>query len=136
MVQSIPAETEAPEIVSRDPATGEEIGRAPLTLPEEVARAVDRARAAQPAWAAKSFRQGGQIIMRARRIILRELDENALLISRTRQRPCFNANVSASYFTIGSAALRTFFTNRLVWWASSRRGIFPGRHRAMKWRWR
>lgn len=91
MVQSIPAETEAPEIVSRDPATGEEIGRAPLTLPEEVARAVDRARAAQPAWAAKSFRQRGQIIMRARRIILRELDEIALLISRETGKPAAEA---------------------------------------------
>jgi len=55
MAQTIPAKTETAEIVSRDPTTGEEIGRAPLTMPEEVARAVGRARAAQPAWAARSF---------------------------------------------------------------------------------
>jgi len=64
MAQSIPAKAEAPEIISRDPATGEEIGRVPLTLPEEVARAVDRARAAQTAWARTSFRARGQIILR------------------------------------------------------------------------
>jgi len=46
MVQTIPAKAAAAEIISRDPTTGEEIGRAPLTMPEEVARAVDRARQA------------------------------------------------------------------------------------------
>jgi succinate-semialdehyde dehydrogenase/glutarate-semialdehyde dehydrogenase len=87
MAQSIPAKAEAPEIISRDPATGEEIGRVPLTLPEEVARAVDRARAAQTAWARTSFRARGQIILRARKIILKELDEIALLISRETGKP-------------------------------------------------
>jgi succinate-semialdehyde dehydrogenase/glutarate-semialdehyde dehydrogenase len=87
MAQSIPAKAEAPEIISRDPATGEEIGRVPLTLPEEVARAVDRARAAQTAWARTSFRARGQIILRARKIILKELEEIALLISRETGKP-------------------------------------------------
>src|SRR5262245_39538982 len=87
MAQSIPAKAEAPEIISRDPATGEEIGRVPLTLPEEVARAVDRARAAQAVWAGTSFRARGRIIMRARKIILSELDEIAQLISRETGKP-------------------------------------------------
>src|SRR5215813_209143 len=87
MAQSIPAKAEAPEIIARDPATGEEIGRVPLTLPEEVARAVDRARASQAAWAATSYRARGRIIMRARKIILNELDEIAQLISRETGKP-------------------------------------------------
>src|SRR5690242_6858847 len=87
MAQSIPAKAEAPEIISRDPATGEEIGRVALTLPEEVARAVDRARAARTAWARTSFRARGRIILRARKIILNELDEIALLISRETGKP-------------------------------------------------
>jgi len=87
MVQSIPAKSESPEIISHDPATGEEIGRAPLTLPEEVARAVDRAGAAQAAWATTSFRARGRIILRARKIVLKELDEIALLISRETGKP-------------------------------------------------
>jgi len=91
MAQSIPAKAEAPEIISRDPATGEEIGRVPLTLPEEVARGVDRARAAQAAWAATSFRARGRIILRARKVILSELDEIALLISRETGKPVAEA---------------------------------------------
>src|ERR1043166_6085880 len=91
MAQSIPARTEAPEIISRDPATGEEVGRAPLTLPEEVARAVGRARSSQAAWAATSFRARGRIILRARKIILGELDEIALLISRETGKPVAEA---------------------------------------------
>jgi succinate-semialdehyde dehydrogenase/glutarate-semialdehyde dehydrogenase len=58
-----------------------------LTLPEEVARAVDRARAAQTAWATTSFRARGRIILRARKIVLKELDEIALLISRETGKP-------------------------------------------------
>src|SRR5262249_46896666 len=91
MAQSIPAKSEAPEIISRDPATGEEIGRAPLTLPEEVARAVGRARTAQAAWGGTSFRARGRIILRARKIILSELDEIALLISRETGKPIAEA---------------------------------------------
>ena len=78
-------------MISRDPATGEEIGRVPLTLPEEVARAVDRARAAQTAWAAKPFGARGRVIMRARKIVLKELDEIALLISRETGKPIAEA---------------------------------------------
>ncbi|MGQ0760885.1 MAG: aldehyde dehydrogenase family protein [Acidobacteriota bacterium] len=91
MAQSIPAKITGAEIVSRDPATGEEIGRVPLTLPEEVARAVGRARAAQNAWAAKSFGERGRIMMHARKIILKELDEIARLIARETGKPSAEA---------------------------------------------
>ena len=91
MAQSIPAKITGAEIVSRDPATGEEIGRVPLTLPEEVARAVGRARAAQNAWAAKSFSDRGRIMMHARRIILKELEEIALLVARETGKPASEA---------------------------------------------
>ncbi|HEX6189311.1 MAG TPA: aldehyde dehydrogenase family protein [Pyrinomonadaceae bacterium] len=91
MAQSIPAKITGAEIVSRDPATGEEIGRVPLTLPEEVARAVGRARAAQKAWAAQSFGDRGRIMMHARKIILKELEEIALLIARETGKPASEA---------------------------------------------
>src|SRR6266852_6084792 len=91
MAQSIPAKSERPEIIVRDPATGGEIGRAPLTIPEEVARAVGRAREAQPAWAARSIRERGRVVMKARRIILKELEEIALLISRETGKPVSEA---------------------------------------------
>src|SRR5712691_7600675 len=91
MAQSIPTKAERPEIIVRDPATGGEIGRAPLTIPEEVARAVGRAREAQPAWAARSIRERGRVVMKARRIILKELEEIALLISRETGKPVAEA---------------------------------------------
>lgn len=91
MAQSIPAKSPGAELISRNPATGEEIGRAPLTMPEEVARAVGRAREAQREWARSSFRERRRLVMKARRIILRELEEIALLISRETGKPVAEA---------------------------------------------
>jgi acyl-CoA reductase-like NAD-dependent aldehyde dehydrogenase len=75
-------EAKAREIVSCDPATGEELGRVPLSSTHEVAEALRRARAAQSAWSKLSFKERGRIIMRARQIVLDELEEIALLVSR------------------------------------------------------
>src|ERR1043166_9637832 len=91
MAQSIPAKSSGAELVSRNPATGEEIGRAPLTMPEEVARAVGRARQAQREWSRSSFRKRRRLVMNARRIILSELEEIALLISRETGKPVAEA---------------------------------------------
>ncbi len=74
-------------LVSYDPATGDEIGRARLTSAEEVLRAVERARAAQQAWSKLTFAERGRIVLRARKIILEEMDELALLISRETGKP-------------------------------------------------
>ncbi|HEY7784983.1 MAG TPA: aldehyde dehydrogenase family protein [Pyrinomonadaceae bacterium] len=79
------------EIVSYDPATGEEVGRVPLYSPSQVEQAVERARAAQPAWAALSFRDRGRIILKAREILLSEIDEVAALISRETGKPISEA---------------------------------------------
>src|SRR6478672_7576141 len=91
MAQSIPAKAAGAEIVVYDPATTAEIGRAPLTMPEEVARAVGRAREAQPSWSARSFRERGAVIMEARKIVLDELDEIAALISSETGKPSAEA---------------------------------------------
>ncbi len=91
MAQSIPAKLENAELIAHDPATGEEIGSAPLTMPEDVARAVGRAREAQREWARASFRERGRVMMKARRIILKELEEIALLITRETGKPVAEA---------------------------------------------
>jgi len=91
MAQTMPAKSPGAEIVSRNPATGEEIGRAPLTMPEEVARAVGRAREAQRNWGEQSLSQRGRLIMKARKIILQEMEEIALLISRETGKPLAEA---------------------------------------------
>ena len=91
MAQSIPAKLETAQLIAHDPATGEEIGSAPLTMPEDVARAVGRARVAQSAWARASFRERARVIMKARRIVLKELEEIALLITRETGKPVAEA---------------------------------------------
>ena len=91
MAQSIPAKSPGAEIICHDPATGEEIGRAPLVMPEEVARAVGRARAAQTAWAARPYSERGRLIMAARNVILKELEEIAFLISMETGKPVAEA---------------------------------------------
>src|ERR1041385_1078040 len=91
MAQSIPAKSPGAEIICHDPTTGEEIGRAPLTMPEEVARTVRRAREAQPGWAARSYRERGRIIKAAREVILKEMEEIAFLISIETGKPVAEA---------------------------------------------
>jgi succinate-semialdehyde dehydrogenase/glutarate-semialdehyde dehydrogenase len=90
--QTKPAQiNEASEIISYDPATGEEIGRAPLCSPEAVRQAVERARAAQPAWANFSFRARGRVILQARKLMLAERDEIAHLVSSETGKPVAEA---------------------------------------------
>src|SRR5260370_10206792 len=91
MAQSIPAKSTGAELISHDPTTGEEIGRAPIVMPEDVARAVGRAREAQTDWASHSYRERGNVVMKARKIVLKELEEIALLISRETGKPVSEA---------------------------------------------
>ena len=91
MAQTITAKSERAELVSHNPATGEEIGRAALTTPEEVARAVGRAREAQHDWAGRSYRERGRLVMKARKIVLKEMEAIALLISRETGKPVAEA---------------------------------------------
>jgi acyl-CoA reductase-like NAD-dependent aldehyde dehydrogenase len=79
------------EIISYDPATGREIGRAPLFSAAAVAVAVRQAREAQPRWAALSFRERGRVMLRARQIVLAEIDEIATIISRETGKPMAEA---------------------------------------------
>ncbi len=88
--QTLPA-TQTREIISHDPSTGEEIGRVPLMNAGQVAAAVSRARAAQHAWGGLSYRERGRYILRAREIVLDQLEEIAKLISRETGKPTTEA---------------------------------------------
>ncbi len=79
------------EVISYDPATGEEVGRAPLASAVDVSRAVARARAARKSWAALSFRERGAVVMRARALVLEELEDIASLVSRESGKPSAEA---------------------------------------------
>ncbi len=59
--QTLPAEQPRQIVSHRSVATGEEIGRAALMTAADVAAAVRFARAAQPAWAALSYRRARPI---------------------------------------------------------------------------
>lgn len=90
--QTLPAQSKkTSEVVSYDPATGEEIGRAPLASAEDVRQAVASARRAQPAWAHLSFAKRGRVILQARKLMLAEREEIARLVSRETGKPMAEA---------------------------------------------
>ena len=84
--QTFPSER-VHHIVSRDPSTGEEIGRAALMNMDDVVASVHYARAAQPAWAALSYRERARYILRARELVLAQTEEIAQLVSRETGKP-------------------------------------------------
>lgn len=90
-ITTIPGLEQTREIISYDPATGDEIGRARLTSPAGVKQAVIKARRAQPAWARLSFKDRGRVILKARHLMLAERNEIAHLISRETGKPAAEA---------------------------------------------
>lgn len=79
------------EIISYNPATGEEIGKVANTSAEEVEIAVENARKAFQKWRKTSFSERKKIVMKAREIILSEMDEIAFLISNESGKPVAEA---------------------------------------------
>lgn len=75
------------EIVSYNPATTEEIGRAANSSAETVREAVEKSRLAFQVWKETSFRERARFVMKAREIILGEMDEIARLISDESGKP-------------------------------------------------
>jgi succinate-semialdehyde dehydrogenase/glutarate-semialdehyde dehydrogenase len=79
--------TDQQEIICHDPATGEETGRDQIASTDEVRAAVKKACAAQPAWAKLSFNDRAQFILKARELVLAQMDDIARLISRETGKP-------------------------------------------------
>ncbi|MGH9818690.1 MAG: aldehyde dehydrogenase family protein [Pyrinomonadaceae bacterium] len=75
------------EIISFDPATGAEVGRVRQTSASEVAAAVNRSREVFHRWKTSSFDDRKALIMKAREVILAEMDEIAHLISAESGKP-------------------------------------------------
>jgi len=78
---------QADEIVSHNPATGEEVGRAPIRTADEVTAAVERARVAFQGWRSTSFSERRRLVKVAREVILSDIDGIAHLISRESGKP-------------------------------------------------
>ena len=81
----LPMQTD--EIVSYNPATGEEVGRAPMTPPEEVGATIKSGRNAFQSWKKTSFAERKRLIMAAREVILADIDGIAHLISQESGKP-------------------------------------------------
>ena len=78
---------EQEEIISYNPATNAEIGRVRNTSVDDVKIAVEKSRVAFQTWRGTSFGERKKFVMRAREIILDELDEVAKLISDEAGKP-------------------------------------------------
>ena len=75
------------EIISVNPATGAEIGRVENNSAANVKKAVENGRGAFQNWRETSFAARKKFVMKAREIILAEMDEIALLISNESGKP-------------------------------------------------
>lgn len=84
-------QNESEEIISYNPATGEEFGRVENTSAEDVRTAVENGRKAFQTWRKTSFAERKRLVMKARKVILAEMDEIALLISNESGKPVAEA---------------------------------------------
>jgi len=83
----IKQEIERNELISMDPATGEEVGRVRINSPEDVQAAVERSREVFDKWKTTSFGERKALVMRARDVILADIDGIAKLISAESGKP-------------------------------------------------
>lgn len=99
------ARVAAPEGVGReipDSATGEIIGRAPAHTVDDLDAAVERARAAQPAWEALGHEQRAALLMKAADAIDAHAEELAHLLSREQGKPLNGPNAR---FELGACSV-------------------------------
>ena len=75
------------ELVSYNPATGAEAGRVPVYSSDEVRAAVERSREVFHLWKTTSFAERKRLVMRAREVILADIDGIAKLISAESGKP-------------------------------------------------
>lgn len=84
-------ETRRADIVSTNPATLEELARFRIATDIDVKAAVARARAAQPAWGALSFRNRAHYILKLQRELYDRQEEVISIISDETGKPAFEA---------------------------------------------
>ncbi|MGB7209988.1 MAG: aldehyde dehydrogenase family protein [Pyrinomonadaceae bacterium] len=83
----IKTESKTNEIISYNPATGDEVGHVHSFSAEEVITAVERSRAAFSQWRKTSFAERTRLVMRAREVVLADIDGIAHLISAESGKP-------------------------------------------------
>ncbi len=83
---TVPA-SETNDLISFDPATGNEVGRVKLSTEGEVAAAVARSREIFQSWKKTTFAERRTLVMKAREVILADIDGIAKLISAESGKP-------------------------------------------------
>jgi succinate-semialdehyde dehydrogenase/glutarate-semialdehyde dehydrogenase len=91
------------QVVSRDPATADVLATFACTSDFEVHRAVERARAAQPEWAAVDVRRRAAILCNFQDLLVARKQEIARLISRQSGKPYTEALTSEVLLTLDAA---------------------------------
>ncbi|MBZ6377337.1 succinylglutamate-semialdehyde dehydrogenase [Pacificimonas flava] len=81
-----------PELLSIDPATGEEVWRGPAASEADVDAAVAKARAAQPAWERTPSADRRDVLQRYQNAVRDRADELARIISRETGKPLWETN--------------------------------------------
>jgi acyl-CoA reductase-like NAD-dependent aldehyde dehydrogenase len=82
------------ELVSINPATGEELGRVRMATAEDVTKAARQARQAQAEWGSLTFKQRAGIVLRAKDLLVQQQDEVCELISQETGKPAVEAMTS------------------------------------------
>ena len=77
----------ANELVSYNPANGEEAGRVAIDIPDDVRAAVERSREVFHKWKTTTFAERKALVMQAREVILADIDGIAKLISAESGKP-------------------------------------------------
>ncbi len=96
------------EIAVRAPYTGETVATLPAARQADVALAVDRARAAQPAWAARPIRQRAKVLLRFHDLLLKRQGEVLDLI----QLECGKARRHAFEEVLDTAVVSRYYARR------------------------
>jgi len=85
------------ELVSKNPATLEDIGSVPITSPEDVKAAVTKARAAQEKWGALGFSGRAKYLLKARKYLFANITKIAETITRDNGKPLVESVTAEVY---------------------------------------
>lgn len=93
----------ASRLVTRNPATGEVLAELECAGSPKVAAAVERARAAQPAWQQRGMRSRLGVVRKFQRLLSRDRERIARLVTRESGKPYTEALLTEVLITLDSA---------------------------------
>jgi acyl-CoA reductase-like NAD-dependent aldehyde dehydrogenase len=89
-------------IAVENPATGQTIGTVPSRGPEEVAELAERARQAQPGWAALSFEDRGRVMLRAQKWMVDNIERVIDVVTSESGKTYEDAQLADYGYTVGA----------------------------------